>query len=163
MKWNDGQPFSADDVAYTFDLMKRVPATDLYALWTGAGLRSVTAAGNKVTMTFDQAGRAVLLQLRQPGRHRAEAHLLHRDRPPSTRTPGTTERRSAPARTRWTPARANNIQYVANPDYWQPGKPYIEKVQYPAYLDNGPANLDLASGKAQWGSQFIPNIRAAST
>ena len=68
--------------------------------------------------------------------------------------------RSAPARTWWTPARANNIQYVANPDYWQPGKPYMEKIQYPAYLDNGPANLDLASGKAQWGSQFIPNIRA---
>ena len=32
-------------------------------------------------------------------------------------------------------------------------------MQYPAYLDNGPANLDLASGKAQWGSQFIPNIK----
>ena len=45
------------------------------------------------------------------------------------------------------------------PDYWQPGKPYIQKVEYPAYLDNGPANLDLASGKAQWGSQFIPNIK----
>ena len=44
------------------------------------------------------------------------------------------------------------------PDYWQPGKPYIQKVEYPAYLDNGPANLDLANGKAQWGSQFIPNI-----
>ena len=58
------------------------------------------------------------------------------------------------------PCSANNIQYVANPTYWQPGKPYIQKVQYPAYLDNGPANLDLASGKAQWGSQFIPNIKA---
>src|SRR5262249_45600863 len=52
--WNDGQPFSADDVAFTFNLMKQVPATDLYALWTGAGLQSVTATGNKVTMTFKQ-------------------------------------------------------------------------------------------------------------
>ena len=58
------------------------------------------------------------------------------------------------------PCAPNNIQYVANPNYWQPGKPYIQKVEYPAYLDNGPANLDLASGKAQWGSQFIPNIKA---
>ena len=58
------------------------------------------------------------------------------------------------------PCSANNIQYVANPNYWQPGKPYLQKIQYPAYLDNGPANLDLASGKAQWGSQFIPNIKA---
>jgi peptide/nickel transport system substrate-binding protein len=54
----------------------------------------------------------------------------------------------------------NNIEYVANPTFWQPDKPYIQKIEYPAYLDNGPANNDLASGKAQWGSQFIPNIKA---
>ena len=54
----------------------------------------------------------------------------------------------------------NNIEYTANPTYWQPGKPFIQKVEYPAYLDNGPANLDLATGKGQWGSQFIPNIKA---
>jgi peptide/nickel transport system substrate-binding protein len=53
---------------------------------------------------------------------------------------------------------SNNITYVANGSYWQPGKPYIQTVQYPAYLDNNPANLDLASGKAQWGGQYIPNI-----
>jgi peptide/nickel transport system substrate-binding protein len=56
------------------------------------------------------------------------------------------------------PCSPNNIQYTANPHFWQKGKPYIQKVEYPAYLDNGPANLDLANGKAQWGSQFIPNI-----
>ena len=55
VKWSDGQPFSADDVVYTFNLMKQQPALDLYALWTGAGLTSVTAAGNKVTMKFKGA------------------------------------------------------------------------------------------------------------
>ncbi|HEY2673923.1 MAG TPA: ABC transporter substrate-binding protein, partial [Rugosimonospora sp.] len=55
VKWSDGQPFSADDVAFTFNLMKQFPAIDLYALWTGAGLQSVTASGNKVTMSFAQA------------------------------------------------------------------------------------------------------------
>ena len=54
VKWNDGQPFTAADVAYTFNLMKKNPALDLYALWTGAGLTSVTATGNKVTMAFNQ-------------------------------------------------------------------------------------------------------------
>ena len=61
---------------------------DLYALWTGAGLTSVTAAGNKVTMTFDERGRAVLLQLRQPGRHRAASTSVAPARRPPTRTPG---------------------------------------------------------------------------
>ncbi len=78
VKWSDGQPLTAADVAFTFNLMKSHSALDLYALWTGAGLKSVTAAGNKVTMAFSQPGRAVLLQLRQPGRHRAAAHLVDR-------------------------------------------------------------------------------------
>src|SRR4051794_4546998 len=55
VKWSDGQPFTADDVAFTFNLMKQHPALDLYSLWTGAGLRSVTSSGSRVTMKFDQA------------------------------------------------------------------------------------------------------------
>ena len=53
---------------------------------------------------------------------------------------------------------ANNIAYTANTDYWQPGLPKVKKINYPAYTDNDPANLDLASGKAQWGAQYIPGI-----
>ncbi|HET9187554.1 MAG TPA: ABC transporter substrate-binding protein, partial [Acidothermaceae bacterium] len=52
VKWNDGQPMTADDVAFTFNLMKQNSALDLYSLWTGAGLQSVAASGSQVTMTF---------------------------------------------------------------------------------------------------------------
>ena len=31
---------------------------------------------------------------------------------------------------------------------------------YPAFTSNDPANNYLATGQAQWGSQFIPNIDA---
>jgi peptide/nickel transport system substrate-binding protein len=158
VKWNDGQPFSADDVAFTFNLMKQVPATDLYALWTGAGLQSVTASGNQVTMTFAAAAQPYFFNFaNQVGI--VPKHIFstgdaaaHPDTWADPNPVGTGPFKVDPC----TP---NNIQYTANPTYWQPGKPYIQKVEYPAYLDNGPANLDLASGKAQWGSQFIPNIK----
>jgi peptide/nickel transport system substrate-binding protein len=52
------------------------------------------------------------------------------------------------------------IKYQKNPSYWQKGLPKIDTVYYPAYTSNDPANLDLATGKAQWGSQFIPNIKS---
>jgi peptide/nickel transport system substrate-binding protein len=52
------------------------------------------------------------------------------------------------------------IKYKKNPSYWQAGKPTIDTVYYPAFTSNDPANQQLASGKAQWGSQFIPNINA---
>lgn len=158
VQWNDGQPFSAEDVAYTFNLMKQTPALDLYSLWTGAGLTSVTASGKQVTLTFSQpAGPYFFNFANQVGivpKHifSTGAAAAHPDTWEDAKPVGT-----GPFLV--DPCTANNIQYVANPKYWQPGKPYLEKVEYPAYLDNGPANLDLANGKAQWGSQFIPNIK----
>lgn len=158
VKWNDGQAFSADDVAFTFNLMKQVPATDLYALWTAAGLQSVTAAGNKVTLTFKQSAQPYFYffadQVMIVPKHIFSAGdaAAHPDTWADANPVGT-----GPFMVN--PCSPNNIQYTANPNYWQTGKPYIQKVEYPAYLDNGPANLDLASGKAQWGSQFIPGIQ----
>jgi peptide/nickel transport system substrate-binding protein len=157
VKWSDGQPFSADDVVYTFNLMKQQPALDLYALWTGAGLTSVTAAGNKVTMKFKGAAEPYFFNFaNQVGivpKHiwstgeAASKPATWADPKPVGTGPYTVQS-----------CTSNNITYVANGSYWQPGKPYIQTVQYPAYLDNNPANLDLASGKAQWGGQYIPNI-----
>ncbi|HWD77920.1 MAG TPA: ABC transporter substrate-binding protein [Kribbella sp.] len=157
VKWSDGQPFSADDVVYTFTRMKEQPALDLYSLWTGAGLTSVTAAGNKVTLKFKAAAEPYFFnfagQIGIVPKHiwstgeAASKPATWTDPKPVGTGPFTVESCSS-----------NNISYVANPSYWQPGKPYVQKVQYPAYLDNNPANLDLASGKAQWGGQYIPNI-----
>ena len=50
------------------------------------------------------------------------------------------------------------ITYTASKHYYQPGEPHIATVLYPSYTSNDPANLDLATGKAQWGGQFIPSI-----
>ena len=159
VKWSDGQPFGPDDVVYTFDIMKKTPSTDLYAIWTGAGLQSVTAAGNQVTMTFKSAAKTYFYNFaHQVGivpKHifsTGEA-ATHPDTWPDTKPVGT-------GPFLMNTCGPNNIEYTANPSFWDPGKPYVQKVEYPAYLDNGPANNDLASGKAQWGCQFIPNIKA---
>ena len=39
----------------------------------------------------------------------------------------------------------------------------IKKVQYPAFTSNDTANDQLANGQAQWGSQYIPSIKAFYT
>jgi peptide/nickel transport system substrate-binding protein len=157
VKWSDGQPFTPEDVVFTFDVLKKFPATDVYSLWKGAGLQSVTASGNQVTMQFAQAAQPYFFNFaNQTGivpKHIWDtgAPAAHPDSWPDKNPIGT-----GPFVVN--PCSPNNIQFTANPTYWQKGKPYIQKVEYPAYLDNGPANNDLASGKAQWGSQFIPNI-----
>jgi peptide/nickel transport system substrate-binding protein len=158
VKWSDGQPLTGDDVAFTFNLMKQTPATDLYALWTGAGLQSVTASGSKVTMQFANPAQAYFFNFANQVVI-VPKHIWSTG--DAAKKPDTWENTN-PVGTgpfKVDPCAPNNIQYTANPDYWQPGKPYLQKVEYPAYLDNAPANLDLASGKAQWGSQYIPNIQ----
>ncbi len=55
VKWSDGQPFSAADVAYTFNAMKTDKAIDLNALWSADGgpLTNVAANGDQVVLTFN--------------------------------------------------------------------------------------------------------------
>ena len=158
VKWSDGQPLTADDVAYTYNLMKQTPALDNYSLWSAAGLTSVTATGNQVTMVFKQNAQvyfytfASLVGIVPKHIWSTGDAAAHPDTWTDPNPIG-----SGPYTVKCTP---NNMEYTANPNFWQPGKPYVTKLEYPAYLDNGPANQDLASGKAQWGSQFITGIKS---
>src|ERR1700722_7579045 len=51
VKFSNGTPLTANDVAYTFNLLKKYPALDLPGVWSV--LSSVTATGaDTVTMDF---------------------------------------------------------------------------------------------------------------
>lgn len=50
VKWNNGMPFTAKDVVYTFNLLRKYPALDSNGLWTI--LSKVSAVGNRVIFTF---------------------------------------------------------------------------------------------------------------
>ncbi|MBA8793553.1 peptide/nickel transport system substrate-binding protein [Friedmanniella endophytica] len=156
VKWSDGQPFSAKDVAFTFNLLKKFSGLDLNALWS-SGLKSVTAGTDTVTLKFDTAAKPyyyyVADQTPIVPEHIwgtgdvAKNPVTYADSNPVATGPYTIGN-----------CKPQNIQYSANKNFWQPGLPKIKTVNYPAYTDNSPANLDLATGKAQWGGQFIPNI-----
>jgi peptide/nickel transport system substrate-binding protein len=153
VKWSDGQPLTAGDVVYTFDLLKNYKALDINSVWSV--LSSVTQAGSdQVVMKFkapavtyfyyigDQV--AIVPQhvwtkvtdpVKYPDLHPvgSGAYTVH-------------------------PCTPQNITYKANPHYWQPGKPKVQTVNYPAFTSNDTANTYLSTGQAQWGSQFIPSI-----
>lgn len=55
VKWSDGQPLTAEDVAFSLNLRKQYPALDDIGLWNdtfGAHADTVTAEGNTVTIKF---------------------------------------------------------------------------------------------------------------
>jgi len=52
VKWSDGKPFSASDVAFTFNLIKNNPALD--ANYQVPPIQSATGSGDTATLTFAQ-------------------------------------------------------------------------------------------------------------
>jgi peptide/nickel transport system substrate-binding protein len=154
VNWQDGKPMTAADVVFTFQLMKKHSALDLNSAWSV--LSSVTQKGSsQVVFSFKTA--AVPYFFYVAGQTPIVAQHIwssikdpvnYKDTKP-VGTGGFTMSSCSP----------QVIKYAKNPSYWQKGMPKVDTIFYPAYTSNDPANQDLASGKAQWGSQFIPNIK----
>jgi peptide/nickel transport system substrate-binding protein len=154
VKFSDGTPMTAADVAFTFNLLKKFPPLDVNSVWSV--LQSVTQEGDNVVMTFKSPSVPYFYFIADQVPIVPE-HIWSKISNPVTYAD------SDPVGTgAYTvqPCTAENITYVANPHYWQPGEPKIARVLYPAFTSNDPANTYLATGQAQWGSQFIPNIQA---
>ena len=154
--WSDGKPFSAADVVFTFNLLKKYPALDLNSDWSF--LTSVTQKGtDQVVMNFKTAGTADFYYVADQTAIVPE-HIWSKISNPVTWSDKNPIGTGAYVVSSCT---AENITYTANKHYYLPGYPKVETVNYPAYLSNNAANADLASGKDQWGNQFIPSIQQA--
>jgi peptide/nickel transport system substrate-binding protein len=155
VKWSDGTPFSAKDVSFTFNMLKKYPALDLNAVWSV--LSSVAQVGSdKVVFNFKTSAVPYFYYIAD------ETPIVPEHIWATVKNP-VTYNDAAPVGTgpytmgQCTP---ENIKYSKNPNYWQPGLPKIQTVNYPSFTSNDPANELLANGGAQWGSQFIPSIKA---
>jgi peptide/nickel transport system substrate-binding protein len=157
VKWSDGQPLTANDVAYTFNLTKKNAALDLTGAWSV--LSSVTASGSTVTMNFKAVAVPYFYYIADQTPIVPE-HVFSKMSNPVTDTNKAPVGSGPYTMSKCTP---QNITYKANPNYWQPGLPKVKTLQYPAYTSNNTANDDLANGSAQWGGQYIPGIKAFYT
>ncbi len=164
VKWSDGAPFTAQDVLYTFNVMKANSALDINALWQADGgpITDVGLQGtNQVTFTFSGPAQTYFYYVAdqtpivpQHAWQSLDQSKLdsYADAQPIGTGPYVVSSCSA-----------NNIKYTRNTHYWQSRSghpvPQIAEVDYPAFLSNTPANLLLHQGGAQWGAQYIPNIQ----
>jgi peptide/nickel transport system substrate-binding protein len=155
VNWTDGQPFTAADVVYTFNLLKKYPAFDLNAVWSA--LTSVTQKGDdQVVFTFNAPATPFFYYIADQVGIVAE-HVWSKAKDPTTYQDANPVGTGPFTIAHCTP---QDVSYVRNPKYWQPGLPKIAKIEYPAFTSNPPANELLSTGQAQWGGQFIPNLKA---
>lgn len=154
--WSDGEPFTADDVAFTWNLMK-----DNEAL-PGNGARvalpfldSIDATDeHTVVFTFKEVYTIGLYDI--ANQVIVPEHIWKDVDDPVTyanEDPVGTGPFTEVAR-----FEAQIFELHANPNYWQEGKPYIKGLRMPAYPDNDSINLATINGEVDWTANFIADI-----
>ncbi len=153
VRWSDGKPFSARDVAFTFDLVHRFPGLDRRAVWA---FLSAVKQVDDTTVDLRFQRRFV------PGFDEVAAqdivpeHIWSKVAEPVSWT------NDHPVATGpFTEVRVFQDQVYEigrNPYYWQPGKPAFEAIRCPAYPGNDRANLALAFDEIDWAGNFVPAI-----
>ena len=153
VKWSDGQPFSAHDVAYTFNLTKEFPALDTRNYWDY--LESVVAVSDtEIEVNFKR--------IYVPGFDAiAGTHIVPKHIWVKLEDPLTFDNPNPVGTGPFTEILRFNSQIWElgkNPNYWQTGKPYIEKLIFPTFSNNEQTTLALLSGNLDYAGAFIPAI-----
>ena len=160
VKWSDGEPFTAADVAFTFKLLQTVPGLTSPSSATAAFgdtgyLTSVTASDDKtVVFAFSRVYTPALYDVGQ--QPIVPEHIWKDVKDPVTFT-NETPVGTGPF-TKVTKFEAQYWQLEKNDAYWQAGKPEIQGFRLPAYPGNDQANLATINGENDWSANFIPDI-----
>ncbi|MDW4571439.1 ABC transporter substrate-binding protein [Microbacterium sp. M3] len=149
--WSDGEEFTADDIAFSFNQVLDGKLNDTNAL----DIKSVSVDGDTVTIDFNsskftQQARVLHFQI-------VPEHIWKDIEDPNT-DPLTGEGQvvgTGPyVLDSWT---TESVTLAANPDYWG-GDLAVPELHYVSYGDNAALTTALATGEADWAQAFIPQI-----
>lgn len=146
VKWSDGVPFSAKDVAFTFNYIKKYPALDGTGLWASTSTLKSVSAPNPTTVVFDFSSPDTPLFLTAiVGQKIVPEHIWSKVTNPVTFT------NPHPVGTGPFTLKSYNptlVAYAKNPGYWMRGKPYISGFTIEAVKSNNTAELLMLNGDA---------------
>jgi len=153
VRWSDGRPFTAGDVAFTFELMREFPALDRRGSWSFLDdVRLVN--DNTVEFHFER--------LYVPGFGEIAAQQIVPEHIwKDVEDPVTFSNEEPVATGPFTEVRLFRNQVFElgrNPYYWQEGKPAVEALRMPALPSNDRANLALVFDEIDWAGNFVPAI-----
>jgi peptide/nickel transport system substrate-binding protein len=158
VKWHDGQPFTAKDVKCTWDLLTEKSAARFRInprkAWYG-NLREVTTNGDfEVTFHLKRPQPGLLALLASGWSPVYPCHVSPR------------QMRAHPIGTgpfkfvEFKPDQS--IRFSRNPDYWKPGRPYLDGIEYTVDRDRSTEVLAFIAGKYDLtfaGTLTIPLMR----
>ena len=148
-KWSDGKAFTAKDIAYTFELLKKVDSFNVNAL----PIDKVT--GDDKTVTIDFGSSQFVSQPKVLNQFIVPEHIWSKMKNPETDTNQKPIGTGPYTLKNWT---QQAVTMVPNTSYWG-GKPKVPEVRYTSYNDNNSQLTALLSGASQWSFVFIPDIK----
>jgi peptide/nickel transport system substrate-binding protein len=168
VKWHDGNPFTAGDVKWTLENVWKKYHPRNQALFANAD-KVDTPDDYTVIIHFTKPSLAVLSSLNSNGAQVLPRHLYEGtdilNNPYNNKPIGT-----GPFKFKeWN--RGSHLVLERNPDYWEPGKPYLDRVVYRVIPDGGARTAALEKGEVQYASlsplpardaqrlSQLPNIR----
>ena len=150
VKFSDGQPMTADDVAYSFQIRKDNEALNSDAIPYG----TITASGNKVDLTFTRSQftnqNKILTVFVIP------KHQWSTIKDPSQDTLKSPIGTGPYTVKSFTP---QTTTLTLRDSYWQ-DLPKVKELRYTSYNDNNAQTTALANGASEWSFVFVPNVKA---
>ena len=152
VKWSDGKPFTAKDVAFTFNYIKENPGLDLGGIWKN-GVESVKATNDTtVVVTFNRVNVPLFSAIAQnmivPEHLWASVKdpVTYANEEPIGTGPFVAETYSQQA-----------VRVLKNPNYWMKGQPYVDAVAWFSTSGNDASLLKMLKGETDYGYVSIPD------
>ncbi len=147
--WSDGEPFTAADVAYTFNLIKETPA------FNTAGFDGEVEQPDENTVVFTFDGPSYTDAVSYLGNTAiVPEHIWSEWDDPTTNQNTEPVGTGAFALEEFS---TQNYVLAANEDYWG-GRPAMDTVRYISLTGNQSATDTLISGQIDWAGIFLPDI-----
>ena len=147
--FSDGTPMTADDVAYSFSILKQYAALNSNAL----PIDSATASGNTVTVNFTDS--AYVIQAKVLSTFVVPKAIWSKMADPTTDTVAKPVGTGPYVMKTFTP---QTITLDVRSGYWQ-AAPKVAELRYSTYSGNDTETTALVTGATEWSYVFIPDAK----
>jgi peptide/nickel transport system substrate-binding protein len=153
VKWNDGKPFSASDVAFTFNMIKNNPKLNT----SGAPVVASASAPSATTavLNFAKPQYANLFLIGQV--YIVPQHVWQSVSDPATYADAKPVGTGPFMLDKFSP---QGYTLKLNPLYWQKSKVHVPEINFPAYNTNANLVPPVAAGQIDFAGNYIADIQS---
>lgn len=151
--WNDGEPFTVDDVVFTFETIASDPALNTYAL----PVDTVTAV-DRDTVRIEFTEPAYTQEFFALGRQKIIPEHVWSTIPEEERSTWLNEDPVGTGPWRVESVEGQTLVLTARDDYYVDGLPRFDAVRFRSFSGNNALNAAIVAGEVDWAGAYMPQV-----